>query len=411
VNRVIETQRGRLDEDWTNRNVARRAPLQVADDESKVFQVVHAYRRLYDSDGVPGIFYTVFHRGMTQAPLWHGRLGYDHGEYPFTVFQREYRARHMDASRGYGEIAGTWQDGVKQELDLRRDRASVSTLPPTYYPPGMKPSEWGPGVNVPTDRPQDFGYFDQPRMDRGSEEVQEQLEMLAGRYTGRKVNEAYQLEADAQRQNMVSKWLTCHGKVNTQIIQLAQQFERPEIHFRVVGSAKGQPIQARREDIQGQFDVTVSMDVRSFLDTDYAKEMQKTLQAALEIDTEARVDRAEVIALLFESIDPNLADRLIAPGEEKAAQEIEAERQAIANIVAGVPTDVREGQNHALRLQVLEATIRGSERLKGLMEQDEALRNDMETHFKQLQKLHFDHGGAAAKFGRLGAQFGGTQGQ
>ena len=82
------------------------------------------------------------------------------------MFERETRGRLLDDSRGYGEIAATWQQQIKTEWDSRIDLASIATLPPSYYPPGAPPDSWGPGVGIPTDRPDDYGFMRLKAMDK-----------------------------------------------------------------------------------------------------------------------------------------------------------------------------------------------------------------------------------------------------
>ena len=135
--------------------------------------MIHAYQRLHDLDGVPGIYYTCFSPGVKEHYAWHGLLDYEHGEYPFIHIERESRSRLLDEARGYGEIASTWQHQIKTQWDSRVDRASLATLPPMYYPSGMAPDKWGPGVQIPTVSPQDYGFLDIPKYDVGSQEVEE----------------------------------------------------------------------------------------------------------------------------------------------------------------------------------------------------------------------------------------------
>ena len=94
-------------------------------------EVVWAYTRQLDENGVPGIFFTIFCPGAEgEAFAKHEMLDYAHNQYPFVLFRREQLARRVTESRGVSEVARTWQDEIKAQRDSVFDATSFETLPP-----------------------------------------------------------------------------------------------------------------------------------------------------------------------------------------------------------------------------------------------------------------------------------------
>ena len=131
-------------------------------DTRNLYEVVHAFERRCDKNGVPGIYYVVFCPQLTSNDRGDeivGReelLNYAHGLYPFVAMRREHLSRRLDDSRGYGEVASVWQQQVKTEWDGRVDRSYLATMPPLTHPVGRPPTNLGPGVMVPRMRPDDY---------------------------------------------------------------------------------------------------------------------------------------------------------------------------------------------------------------------------------------------------------------
>lgn len=349
-----------------------------------MFEVIHAYRRMHDADGVPGIYYTCFSPGLTKHYAWHGLLDYDHGEYPFVFIERETIARRLDAARGYGEIAFTAQQQVKTEWDSRIDRASIATMPPSYHPPGQPPSKWGPGVKIPVISREDYGFLETPKYDGGSEEVEASVRRLADEYFGRPVDEQNAVQAQLMRQDLANNWMNGLALVDTQLLKLDQQFLPEEIYFRVVGSSQSQPLRATSAEIQGSFDVSVGYNVGD-LDNEVVTAKLGLIEKALMMDTTGRVDRNQALDVVFSLIDPDIGERILKPALDASQSEIEDEQTVYARMFAGVDQDVKpSGQAYDLRLKVLENILAQSREGQEKLQQDPAFRARVEKRFKQL---------------------------
>lgn len=408
---VLETQQGNVDFGGLqfnlrlNSQVRRITPNRGSGDSRKLFLVVHAYRRLTDAEGVPGIFYTVFHPNLSASAGKHELLNYDHGQLPHTLFVRERRSRRPDDSRGYGEIATTFQAQVKSEWDSRIDRSSIATLPPSYHPPGQAPDRWGPGVQVPTMSPTGYGFMDTPKYDRGSQDVEESVRLFSDDYFGFAREEADLVDAQTLKQKLADDWMEGHTRVDTQILQLCQQFMPDTFYYRVVGSAQGKPIQSSREEIQGQFDISIGYAIEN-LDLEMKKQKLELMNTAVAMDTNGNTDRDEAMIVAFEMIDPNLGERLVKPKEHATLAEIEDEQRVFVQLMSGVPAVVKPGQAYQLRLQVLTDTFKQNAEAQAKYRENPQAREAFDQRVKDLQQAFQNQpGGPNAVIGRGGPAF------
>src|SRR5574343_1838859 len=112
------------------------------------------------------------------------------------------------------------------------------------------------------------------------------------------------------RQELVDHWMYGCAQVDTQTLQLMQQFMDDQFYYRLVGVGKGRPIQASRDEIQGKFDVGMSYNVAD-LDPAKVKEKIGLIEQALRMNTTGAVDVNEALAIAFELVDPTLGERLL----------------------------------------------------------------------------------------------------
>lgn len=414
VAHVCEKLRGQVNRDASTTELGRRNGIYYdAMEDHRLFEVVNAYRVMYDEDWVPEIRYQVFHEGQpAELPMAKNEmLNYQHGESPFTLMLREHRGRSVDSSRGMGEIAATWQDADKQELDLCRDAAGLKTLPPLEHPIDRKPSRWGPGVMIPVRRAGEYRFADMPKTDVASEKVREEIHYLSHRYFGYVLGEENVAEARAMRELGIGRFLHGFQKVGTQVMKLAQQFESDEVYYRVVGNAKGEAIRVGIEELQGEFDMSVEVSLSSLINTEYGKELIDAVRAALEIDAEGLVDRGEALRMLFEHVSPNAGERLLRPAQSRAREEAEDELESLAQLAAGIPVNVKQGQNYEVRLQVIESLLQmENSPFAQKLEQDPVYREQLETRVKQLRH-QAEQFGVNRQFGQLGAVYGAEGGR
>jgi hypothetical protein len=354
---------------------------------SRLFEVIHAYRRVPNADGVPELRYTCFNprllekrdgRGFNRRSrrtqrgngsdfekgtvAFDGPLGYQGIRLSemFVLWEREKHARLVDEARGYGEMASTIQNQVKIEWDSRVDRSSLATLPPLLHMPGEEPERWGPGCRVPVRRRDSIGFAEAPKYDVGSKDVELTVRGFADQMFGRARPDGQPTaEGTALKQDLVDTFLEKIGEVDSTIIKLDQQLMPDAFYYRVVGTKNAPPIHATRAEIQGSFDVVVGYNVE-MMDPNTKKERLQLMEQALQMDVNGVVDRDAAIAVAFEMIDPNLGERILVPGEQASQREVEDEMNVFSQMNAGIPVDVKPGQAYQLRLQTLEGILQKS---------------------------------------------------
>lgn len=363
-------------------------------DDSHLYECVTAYERLLDDDGIPGIYCTTFCPGMGQKSKVRGQrseggfasselLDYSHGEYPFVTFARERRSRSLEDARGYGEIASTWQNQIKKQQDSRIDRTDVATLPPSHHPPGEEPDAWGPGVQIATMQPERFGYFETPKFDPGSQEVERTTRDFADEYFGRETDGRNPTNARLLRAELARKWLHGWKRVFTQVLQLDQQYLPDEVFYRVVGGEQGRGMKATREEIQGPFNVTLKFNVED-VDRELVKEKMELINVAVGMDVGGIVDRNETIQWVFELVDPNAAERLLKPADAAAMAELKDEQDILSKMLNGIQVDVQGNEAFAMRKQALMQMLQQNPTAQKKIAEDENVKNAVERRVKQL---------------------------
>lgn len=118
------------------------------------------------------------------------------------------------------------------------------------------------------------------------------------------------------QQGLVGRFLEALNEALDLTLQLCQQYMDPIVGARVAGL--GVPLHASREDIQGEWLMDLSYDVRE-LDLDYLQKKFDLLAKMLQFDTGSNVKRAELMRYVFAAADPVLAERLVM--DESGAQD------------------------------------------------------------------------------------------
>lgn len=417
VQEVIDTQRGKMTQNLPTitprqANLSGSTSRLLTNRSERLFEVIHSYRMQHNEDSVPVITCTVWSPGIVdsssrrkkgQSYGSHVEMTYDHGTQPFILYRREMRTRNVDESRGVGEIAGTWEDGIKAELDSSRDRNSLNTVPPSYYPPGKAPDEWGPGAQIPTNQPDRYGFFKGVGWDVGSRETREVLSKLADRYFGRELPDgSNKLEASYITQDLADTWMEGSARAGTMELQLLQQYMPEELAIRIVGSEKGKTIRVAKSEIQGQFDLRVSYNIQD-LDNEVVKEKIGLIKSAQEIDRNAVLDTNEIIGVMFDLIDPQMGERVIRPAGEALQQELKDEANAFAQLFAGIPVDVTPGPGQAwqARLDWLMQMLQRNATAQTKIQQDPNFKMLVERRINQLTHQIQQYGENAQR-GRTG---------
>jgi hypothetical protein len=370
--------------------------------------VVYAYQRLSDEDGIPGIYLTVFNPNMPPDSTTNphdgyakfGLLGYAHGQYPFVLHRREYLSRRLHDSRGIPEPGKPWQDSIKAHKDSRIDAASMAILPPLMYPIGRPPARWGAGARVPERRSGEYHFADRPAPDMNTDESERLLRDDFREYVGFSAPGGDVTFAAWKNKFDVDKFLRCWAKAYRQVWKLYQQFGSDEVYFRVIGLKKAEPSLMTKGDPREDFDVAITFDVDTMNPEIWEKKLEAIAKIATTTDREGTVDWAQLTQVLLESVDVNIAERILQPKETSQIKFMQEEKGALSNIFAGFEEDIKIGSPAQLGLQIISQYVQTPDVAQRL-QSDEAFRKRLEKRAKQYQFQITQQ--ENARIGQLGA--------
>lgn len=383
---------------------ALRSYLSTDEDTRDYYQVLRVYYRATDAKGFPGIYEAVIHPGAPELLGRHGLLKCPHGHYPFVEFRRERFHPSMIESRGIPEICETEQEAIKVQRDHRTDRTELSTLPPLKVRANRGGGSYPihPGAQLPERANGGTDFMAVPAYDGVTVEIENTVRDDMARYFGRPSQNGDPAMAQLLQQDGVDDFLADLGEVVKLTWADMQAYLTPVQVNRVLGSAAAAaPLSVTREDIAGQFDFYLTYDVRD-ADTDFlAKKIELLNTAVLPTDTEGVIARGRYTARLMRAIDPHAAADTLRDPAQAVQSEMDQEKQALAQISAGVEPPLVEGGNHAARLEVLQAAIQANPNLMQRYEQDEIFRlmvdARVQMHQHQLEQQQ------NAQIGRTGA--------
>jgi hypothetical protein len=309
--------------------------------EARLFHVAETWHRMPTKAG-PSVLFRTVHHGMCPQPLKHEVMKEKHGRIPIVPLQREVKSKLIVASRGIPQVAAAWQNSLKLHLDAQDDSTQLRTTPPVNVPQkrfkamgdGKNALPIGPWKQLPQasgDR-DDISFVELPGGPMDSAKIQLDLRAAMRRYLGLVDAAVPAPVVQAKQQEMAAVFLAGMGNVIEMILMLCQQYMDPIVGAQVAGMAV--PLNVTREQIQGQWQMKLSYDVKE-LDMEFLTKKFQLLSEMLQFDTGGAVPRGELMSYVFSAADPVLAQRLkIDPnGGSDAAQQDET--TVIAAMVGG----------------------------------------------------------------------------
>lgn len=405
VDSAIElSQRGESDTPINNL----RLQEEVIRDDDDTIRIVYCYQRLLDEDDVPGIYCTILHDRVPELYAKHQLLDYSHGKYPFVVSTFEKTSKRLYHSRSVAEIGEGPQNVLKIEEDASIDRQSLATMPPLEHPLGRAPTKWGPGVRIPYRTPGEYRFADTPRYDGGSMEVRRYTKEQLDRYIGRNAPGVDPVEGQMKQQRNIDKVFQHLKHVIDQVWTLYQQYGPDEEYFRVTGMrdmqkfAKGRA--GERFDFYMQFDAATQ-------DPEQMLERVKTVgELGNMLDKNGTLDTEKLLQLAIGQVLPGASEKVLLPKETASQKAMEEERQLIAELVAGVPPNVREQDAHEMKLQVFTQWLQQPD-IQQKAQQDQALQERIQTYMQQRQmQIQQKQNAQIGRLGTAPTQFGQTAG-
>jgi hypothetical protein len=374
---------------------------------SRLYEVVYAYRRVVDDEGVPCVHMVVFNprigtdndrpHGLTEKQTWLN------GHYPFVSFRREHLSRRLVDSRGVPEIVRTWENEIKAQRDMLTDRSSLTVLPPfTYSARIQEQMRLEPGAGIPTMRADEIRFLDPPRSNPGEAinviaMVREHCDEYFGRMGG-KVNE---VTASIRRQALIDNWVMGWSEVFNVVFMACQSFYTDAELERITGLRSMLP--GNVQDMAGAYDISISFDARE-MDQNYQLEkLQAISQLVLPEDTAGVVDRAALTKLKLSYLDPSLAKQVVTDKTGASQRVFDEVNNAIALAYLGNAPQLKEADpTSGMKLQFMQQIMQSNPTYQNALQADERFRVLMEQFTQHLQFNMQQQ--QNAQIGRLGVQ-------
>jgi len=350
-----------------------------------LIELVYAYSRQLDKDGVQGIYQTIFcPRSGSEMYAEHGLLGYAHNKYPFVVYRRERLRRPIYESRGVPELCMTNQFEIKAQRDAIRDRTAFTTMPPILVKKRLGGiNKVAPAMHLPVTSPDDYRFMPAPTGDTATAfNLIDRVDMENAQYFGLfHPNVSPQLTQVTQ-QNIVNNWLDVWSEAFNMTFSLMLQYLDPS----EIESITGTPLPQNMSNISSQYDFRIKYDVRE-LDTNFVIEKLKAImQFVMPLDQGGVIDKNKLVKAAIEAIDPDKAKDIII-NSGTASQLLYKDIQSdIGLMMLGNEANYVENDPSAdTKLQYLQDIMSKNPKAQQSMQQDKHFRALLDNYVKNLQ--------------------------
>lgn len=350
-----------------------------------LIELVYAYSRNIDENGIQGIYQTIFApQSGSDVYASHGLLGYAHNKYPFVIYRRERTRRAIVESRGVPEIALTDQEEIKAQHDAIRDRTAFTTLPPILVKKRLGGiNKIAPGIHLPVTSADDYKFMPTPTGETGTAfSLIDRVEMNHAVYFGLPHPNIMPQRTQTTQQFIINNWLDVWSEAFSMTFSLMLQYmEQSEIEG-ITGKALPQNISS----ISNMFDFQVKYDVRE-LDTNFVIEKLKAItQFVLPLDSSGVIDKNKLVKAAIEAIDPDKAKELII-NQASASQQMYREIQTdLGLMMLGNEANYVENDPAAsTKMQYLQDIMGKNQKAQQTMQSDPHFRALLENYMKNLQ--------------------------
>lgn len=350
-----------------------------------LIEIVYAYNRQINENGVPCIYYTVFCPN-TREKLFakHEMLDYAHGLYPFVEYRRERLRRSIVECRGVPELAYTDQMEIKAQRDSIRDRTAFETLPPIKVKKRLGTQNViQPGGLLPVTTPDDYTFLSPPSGNPAlAFNLIDRVEQSNADYFGLYHPNIVPTKTQMTQQFMVNNWLSAWSKIYKQVVSLSLQYMDGAEIERVVGM----PIVLQPQELSAMYDFNVSYNVRE-LDTDYVLEKLKAISSfVVPMDAGGVIDRNKLTARFVEAISPEAAKDILLD-QASASQKMYSDVQTdIAKMMAGMePQYVENDPAAQSKMQFVQDIVQKNPKVQAAAQQDEQFQMLFQNYMKNLQ--------------------------
>ena len=366
-------------------------------------EVVYAYSRQVDKNGVPGIYYTVFNPMMPNEvdgeTLYakHELLDYVHCRYPFVEYRRERLKRRITESRGVPDICRTWQNEIKTQRDSIFDSTSFETLPPIMVSKRLGlANKIGPAVQLPVTKPGEYEFMRPPaRTPNTALNLIDIVTKQADEYFGRANPAVPQTQTQLKQQRLVNNWLTTWTEAYQQMFALSLQYLSPEEIQRITGVGNVPQTDMR------QFDFVLKFDVRE-MDTEYVNnKLSSIAQYVVPQDVSGVLDRNKLVAMITRAISPDIAEELIVDKTTASQKMYEEVKNQIGQMMLGNEATYTENDPSAqTKMQYAQEIVGRNPKAQAALQGDELFAQLFDNYSKNLQMSVMQQ--QNAQIGRIG---------
>lgn len=324
-----------------------------------LYEVVTAWTRGMDGNGIPGIYVYTFSYFVDQAAKPRELYRSGHGKLPFVWCQREMVNSMLTDSRSLSYLGMSTQRMLKTLTDLEIDGAQIGTLPPLDVPQNTQDNQV---VIQPLALNRRVGregakFMEMPQRPIANVEMRDQLERMWRDYVGQAHEGVDPMEAALLQQEDIDVFLSAYRDAMVMCMQDSQLFLTDEQVQQIQGPGST-PVAQSLEEIQGKFGLNMVCDAIDFNIEQLVKFCEIFFKFILPLDTGQTIKRNVVVRWLFNKLNPSMARAAVIPEEQANQHEIEEEDEVIVKALMGMDSPMmEEGQNHALRLQRLQEQL------------------------------------------------------
>lgn len=355
-------------------------------------EIVWAYTRQLDSNGVPGIWFTIFcpllntNEGEPVEFAKHDMLDYAHNQYPFVLFRREHITRRVTESRGVSELARTWQNEIKAQRDAVFDSTSFETLPPIQVSKRLGlANKIGPAVQLPVTKAGDYQFLQPPsRPPATAMSVVDAVRLQADEYFGRPNKMIAPVVTQLKQQRAVNQWLRGWTEVFRQVFRLCIQYYSVDELLRITGAQAAQGISHDAH----QYDFILKFSVAE-LDADLVKAKLDSISTiAGTLDAAGRIDRVKLVDKALRAVAPEAADELLVDEAAASRKMYDDVKQDIANMLLGFEATYADASNDpaaGTKLQMAQEVAGSNPNVQQAMQENEMFQQLMKRYLDNLQ--------------------------
>jgi hypothetical protein len=332
----------------------------TTDNRDGLYEILRAYTRAANEDGVLGIYvYTLSHfveEAAMERQLWDRK----HGEYPFVFTAAESLTSRLLDSRGVPEVSMTDQAGMKLLRDSFEDHTQVSVNPPVIKPRGRPffNVNRAPFGQIDADARDQIKFLEMTQYPQAADKMAREMRREVNEYWGLFDAETMPNEwlATLFAQDRVDDFLAYLSQIHAMTIQLCQQYMPDEVLQRIIGG-NGVAIARTVEEIQGRFDYALVFDVQNLELEKIVQKADVVLKNIRPLDTKGVIPYTPFLKQIVAAIDPNWAE--LIPPEDVAEQRIVSEEQDnVVKMLNGIEPPMPETiEAPGMRLQVIQQTL------------------------------------------------------